>query len=111
MAKNGNGNDRDPDLPGPPPEALKRHVFEGLSPEDKLDRLLSLYSGLASKLESTRKDFANREADIHTKIDNLTTKMDYVRDLERALLSHFDIRVPTEPPPPAPPPKRRRSDD
>jgi hypothetical protein len=100
--------ERDPLLPGPAPEALKDHVFKALPTDEKLDVLIALYSGLASKVESTRRDFANREADIHSKVDELSSKVDRVLSLEQALLQHFGIRVPTEPPPP--PPRRRRTD-
>ncbi|HMI94595.1 MAG TPA: hypothetical protein VK509_24645 [Polyangiales bacterium] len=95
-------------LPGATVNALDDHVFKSLPLPQKLDRLLSLYSGLVSKLETTRKDFANREGDIHSKVGELAAKIDRVLDLEQLLMNHFGIRVPTEPP--APPPARRKGD-
>lgn len=94
-----------PDLPGPTPEALTHHVFEGLSDSDKLDRLLSLYSGVVSKVEGLRMVQANREAELQQKLGQL----DYVVKCQKLIMAALNIPAPTEPPPPLPP-NRRRSD-
>lgn len=105
--RNGGALDREPspDLPGPTPEALRHHVFEGLSDSDKLDRLHALYSGVASNVEDLRVATANREVVLGHKL----AQLDYVVKCQKAIMAALNIPPPTEPPP-APPPARRRTD-
>lgn len=107
MAKNGNGSERDPDLPGAPPEEFRRHVFEGQSTDEKLDRLLALYSGVASRIESSQRATANLEIEVKQKL----AKLDYIEKCQRLIMCALGIPLPTEPPPPPPSrPSRRRTD-
>jgi hypothetical protein len=107
MAKNGDGRDRDPDLPGQAPDVFDRHVFEGQSADEKLDRLLSLYSGVASHIHSSQRATANLEIEVRQKLG----KLDYIEKCQRLIMAALNIQPPTEPPPPpAARPSRRRTD-